>query len=313
LITITSCQILGEPLPAPTDVTVIALSSRSIRISWLPVAGAEGYNVRRCDSESGSFSLMNAVVVIDSKYDDTGLTANTVYWYKVVALKGGTEQELSNPVSGTTSPPPSAEYVFNGNANDTSGNGHDGIVHGATLTSDRFGNTNSAYSFDGVDDFIEIPLSFDSGVNCFSFHTFVLLDVVGEHIDVFHLGNNGGEISLAYTDADMAMRFGVKLSDGWYDTLQEVMESGRWYSIAGVYMKGSKLKLYVDGVLIEEQDVPNLFMFIYPPLKSTIGCTDYGFKVFHWQGKIDDCRFYSHALTDIEIGYLFHEGGWTGD
>ncbi len=49
-----------------------------------------------------------------------------------------------------------AWYPFNGNANDESGNGHHGTVHGATLTTDRFGNPNSAYHFDGVDDFIEV-------------------------------------------------------------------------------------------------------------------------------------------------------------
>jgi hypothetical protein len=40
-------------------------------------------------------------------------------------------------------------WGFNGNANDQSGNGNNGTVNGATLTSDRFGNNNSAYSFDG--------------------------------------------------------------------------------------------------------------------------------------------------------------------
>ncbi len=48
-----------------------------------------------------------------------------------------------------------AYYPFNGNANDESGNGDNGTVFGATLTTDRFGNTNSAYAFDGTDDFIK--------------------------------------------------------------------------------------------------------------------------------------------------------------
>jgi hypothetical protein len=47
-----------------------------------------------------------------------------------------------------------AYYSFDGNANDQSGNGHDGSVNGATLTTDRFGTPNSAYSFDGIDDYI---------------------------------------------------------------------------------------------------------------------------------------------------------------
>ncbi|ETR68891.1 MAG: hypothetical protein OMM_04291 [Candidatus Magnetoglobus multicellularis str. Araruama] len=47
-----------------------------------------------------------------------------------------------------------AYYPFNGNANDESGNGNHGTVYGAILIEDRFGNKNSAYSFDGIDDYI---------------------------------------------------------------------------------------------------------------------------------------------------------------
>jgi hypothetical protein len=47
-------------------------------------------------------------------------------------------------------------WPFNGNANDESGNGNHGTVNGATLAADRFGNAGKAYSFDGVDDFVQI-------------------------------------------------------------------------------------------------------------------------------------------------------------
>ena len=47
-------------------------------------------------------------------------------------------------------------WPFNGNANDESGNGNNGTVNGATLTSDRFGNVNSAYDFNGTSDFIDV-------------------------------------------------------------------------------------------------------------------------------------------------------------
>ena len=49
-----------------------------------------------------------------------------------------------------------AHYHFNGNAQDQSGNENHGTVYGATLTEDMFGNPDSAYSFDGVDDWINI-------------------------------------------------------------------------------------------------------------------------------------------------------------
>jgi len=52
-----------------------------------------------------------------------------------------------------------AYYRFNGNANDDSGNGNHGTVHGAVPCQDRAGQANSAYCFDGVDDFIEVASS----------------------------------------------------------------------------------------------------------------------------------------------------------
>jgi hypothetical protein len=50
-----------------------------------------------------------------------------------------------------------AYYPFEGNAADASGNHNDGTLYGPTLTSDRFGRANSAYSFDGEDDYILVP------------------------------------------------------------------------------------------------------------------------------------------------------------
>ena len=48
-----------------------------------------------------------------------------------------------------------AYYPFSGNANDSSGNEYDGTISGdPQLTTDRFGNSNSAYIFDGAGDWI---------------------------------------------------------------------------------------------------------------------------------------------------------------
>ncbi len=53
-----------------------------------------------------------------------------------------------------------AHYPFNGNANDASGNGNDGLpANGAHLTTDRTGQGDSAFEFDGVDDFIQVTTS----------------------------------------------------------------------------------------------------------------------------------------------------------
>src|SRR5207245_1406816 len=47
-------------------------------------------------------------------------------------------------------------YPFSGNANDFSGNNHNGTVYGAQLAGDRFGNPNSAYLFNGINNYIAV-------------------------------------------------------------------------------------------------------------------------------------------------------------
>lgn len=42
-------------------------------------------------------------------------------------------------------------YKFEGNANDSSGNGYNGTVSGAVLSTDRRGFSNSAYQFNGAE------------------------------------------------------------------------------------------------------------------------------------------------------------------
>ena len=66
---------------------------------------------------------------------------------------------LSSDTLDITSDGLVAYYDFDGDANDNSGNSNDGTVTNATLTSDRHGNSNKAYSFDGNNSYVEIPWS----------------------------------------------------------------------------------------------------------------------------------------------------------
>ena len=69
--------------------------------------------------------------------------------FSFLFITTGISQDLPSniPANGLV-----AYYPFNGNANDESGNSNNGNVLGASLSGDRFGNENSAYSFDGIDE-----------------------------------------------------------------------------------------------------------------------------------------------------------------
>jgi uncharacterized repeat protein (TIGR02543 family) len=70
-------------LATPSVFAVARASSTSIKISWSPVTGASGYEVRRATSSTGSYSLITSTTA--TEYTNTGLVAGRIYFYKVRA------------------------------------------------------------------------------------------------------------------------------------------------------------------------------------------------------------------------------------
>src|SRR5688572_24856933 len=67
-------------------------------------------------------------------------------------------------------------YPFSGNANDASGNGLNGTVSNATLVADRFGVSNSAYSFNGSSSVIQLPAGSYTNLNVYSYSAWIKLN-----------------------------------------------------------------------------------------------------------------------------------------
>lgn len=95
-----------------------------------------------------------------------------------------------------------ANYPFNGNANDLSIKANHGNIRGATQVADRFGISNAAYHFDGVDDFIEIkaePLQ----LNNFTYSIWVqphVLPAYGQALFFFSVGSDYGDQHILFGD-----------------------------------------------------------------------------------------------------------------
>jgi len=102
-------------LKAPTGVTAVGSSSKSITISWNAVAGTSkypvsGYYVYRSDEASGPYAEVGGTS--ETSFTNSNLAAYTTFYYKVVACSGygcyyslGSSDvlgEQSAAVSGTT-------------------------------------------------------------------------------------------------------------------------------------------------------------------------------------------------------------------
>jgi hypothetical protein len=210
-----------------------------------------------------------------------------------------------------------AWYPFNGSANDESGQGHDGTVYGATLTTDRFGNPNSAYSFDGVDDYVRVPDDPQlDGMNSLTLSVWVKPRGNSQEEEVLNKYNHD-----TGTYMDDSYNIGIDRIDGWgplatfqYATASEKvikisnapLPTDPWHHIVGVYT-GTKGILYVDGSEValwrDDPDYPG-------PLNSTandllIGCGErWGSLIKFYNGMIDDVRIYDRALSESEIAAL---------
>ena len=84
-----------------------------------------------------------------------------------------------------------AYYDMKGDANDIIG-GNNGTVSGATLTTDYFGNSNSAYDFDGTND--QITGSGIALTSAYFIQGMVKFDTTGQDKTVFRLHQSGTSI-----------------------------------------------------------------------------------------------------------------------
>jgi hypothetical protein len=89
-------------------------------------------------------------------------------------------------------------WPFNGNANDESGNGNNGTVSGATLTSDRFGNSNKAYSFNGLNDFIQSDTISYLNLSINSISTWIYAPSFSDHHQIEYSAPTFGTLGRAF-------------------------------------------------------------------------------------------------------------------
>jgi uncharacterized repeat protein (TIGR02543 family) len=76
----------AKPVPfAPTGVKTVSTGYNSIRSSWNAVAGANGYELYRASSTSGTYSLVKATTSLN--FVNTGLITGKTYYYRVKAYR----------------------------------------------------------------------------------------------------------------------------------------------------------------------------------------------------------------------------------
>ncbi len=212
-----------------------------------------------------------------------------------------------------------AWYPFCGNANDESGYGNNGNVLGATLTNDRFGNTNSAYYFPG-DVSNKIIIQHDTLFdfqNAFSVSAWAKFDQSWSfHVeDIIYKGtfpfNNGWELAVNQDDAmygvgNYSIIGGLTTGSGAINAnfIQPFSFINSWRHAVLTY-DGQYSRLYIDGILCDS-------IIISAPILNNTSNIVIGGSINPVSGaynrNIDDIGIWNRALSPNEITTLYTIG-----
>ncbi|HEX5001670.1 MAG TPA: LamG domain-containing protein [Bacteroidia bacterium] len=201
-------------------------------------------------------------------------------------------------------------YPFSGNALDQSGNNHNGTVVGPTLVNDRFGNTNSAYSYNGVNNYINLgimsPFTLSNTMslsvwiqpNQVKLQTILMLqpDDFNDRFNAMAYYSHNGTSSTVWDFGNCVMggrlmQVGTIFSPAWQHFV---------YTVNPV----TGMKVYKDGVLVNTQSTSSPLVNRQKSLWIG-GGIDINGALFYFDGIIDDMRIYDRELTPAEVQTLY--------
>jgi len=188
-----------------------------------------------------------------------------------------------------------AEWRFDegsGNiAKDTSGNGHDGAVHGASWVKLDQGY---AISVDGVDDYIDCAPAHDLELGqAVTIEAWVKPTRAGGGGDALLLGEGIGSYALTYYNTNLCLFYIA----GGGNHLKETLALDKWQHLVATF-DGQQLGLWIDGRQVgNARSKKDRF--------ETGGGFFIGYKgspdLPRYQGLVDDVRLYNRAIDEKEI------------
>ena len=203
-------------------------------------------------------------------------------------------------------------WPFNANANDESGNGNNGTVNGATLTTDRINLNNYAYSFSG-NEFISIPNSNTLNSNYVTISVWFQTSSLSFGSLVYKTDpsaiNEQYGIVLNYPNPNNSI-WSIKNGNncnspgiGWQTlTLVQNLSDSIWHNLICTY-DGTLSKIYLDNNLISNSTFST---DIIDACGGEINIGKGYNSNYFYSGKIDDIGIWNRALTQDEITALYN-------
>ena len=208
-------------------------------------------------------------------------------------------------------------YPMDGNANDLSGNNFHGTPSGVTSVPNRYGVPNSAYYFDGVNDYIDFPLNDTLKPQfpmTFAFWAKISNPSIAKG-EFFNLDFTQNNQSGVYMNVDAQGSIGLAIGGGLgsygpqnritFRTNEVMVDSNIWYHITGVIHSLSSMDIYINcddaNALYHSGTAPSIGYSLNN--SGTLGRKDalINGSPYYFLGYLDEFSFWKRALNSAEV------------
>ena len=241
-------------------------------------------------------NLTNSISVSGSV--DTSTTGTYTLTYSVSDAAGNsTTVNRTVIVNSASTRTIIADYRFEGDSQDSSGNANHGTNTGGVYTADRFGEAGKAIYFSGASCATRMDSNIDMSTVTDEFSISFWINRTGDGcqlprvFDFYDGGNNSNDWGTAWANGNNK-----------YQNLDEVSESDTWYHVVHNFNSDGGSTIYVDGqeVITTANSGKTL------PLSGDFALGRMNHPAYDaFNGKLDDVKMYNYALSQSEVNALF--------
>ena len=332
-----SCKKSSSTTPVAIVTTSLTLSIDSA--GWYLTNTSEGTQPGKYTKGTQS-ALQTALTSAKAVLNNSGSTQSEIdaATANLNAAIATYKQGLITPIAGNALV---AYWKFNGNANDSSGNGHNGTLEAGptglaavpggapSLVADRFGNANSAYTFAGGGN-IDVPYSSALNPQAMSISLWERQDTAGrtDHPNDCYMISLSRWNGWKFQTQPTLPFFTVSTDSAIYDKddagthITIGAAASNWNHLVVTYDGVNTESFYINGVLVKTwtggplgtikpisptydlsigSDLPNT---AYSPTSTDPNYIGYG---GYWTGDLDDIMIYNIPLTAAQVTQIYNQ------
>ncbi|MBI5848814.1 MAG: hypothetical protein HZB31_12880 [Nitrospirae bacterium] len=193
-----------------------------------------------------------------------------------------------------------------------------GTQHGTLMNSDTYapGMVGQAFSFDGVDDYVDLPDGFANFTSGFTIGLWAKPTASGYWARFVDLGNGTANNNILFmrrsTSNDLA--FEVYDGSGNHDMVyaENAITNNEWHYYAATMDAAGQVKLYKDGlpltiVVDTTYDATTIVPTSVTRVNNYIGKSNWGADAYY-TGSMDEIAIFNRALDASEIAAIYNAG-----